>query len=138
MTTRGLIGLAGVTLVVTSTAFARDLGQWEATDADVAKWFRDLKQPDAPNMSCCGQADAYFADSFEVNKTGQTIATVTDTRDDGPLGRPHIKPGTKIIVPDYKMKYDEGNPTGHGVIFVRWDDDNAIFGVLCYITPGGV
>lgn len=119
-------------------ALARDQGQWDATDADVAKWYRDLKQPDAPNLSCCGEADAYWADSFETNKQKQTVATVTDTRDDAPLKRPHIRPGTKIIVPDHKLKYDEGNPTGHGVIFVLWSNENANFGVLCYVTPGGV
>jgi hypothetical protein len=116
-------------------SFGRDAGQWEATDADVRKWYRELMQPENPSVSCCGEADAYHADSFVV-ENGTTIAIITDTRDDGPLGRPHIEPGTRIAVPDSKLKYDAGNPTGHGVIFVQHQQGD--FYVLCYITPGGV
>jgi hypothetical protein len=78
-------------------SFGRDAGQWEATDADVRKWYRELMQPENPSVSCCGEADAYHADSFVV-ENGTTIAIITDTRDDGPLGRPHIEPGTRIAV----------------------------------------
>jgi hypothetical protein len=31
------------------------------------------------------------------------------------------------------MKWDEGNPTGHGIIFI-----GAQRQVYCYVTPGGV
>lgn len=120
-------------------ALPRDLGQWEATSADVREWYQNLKRPDSPKESCCGEADAYWADSFEV-KDGKTIAIITDTRDDIDLNRPHITPGTRIEVPNVKMKYDKGNPTGHGVIFVKWDTDDGEEGswnVLCYVTPGG-
>jgi hypothetical protein len=131
-----LLGLI-VGALFTNPAPARDNGQWDATDADVAKWFRDLKQPDAPNLSCCGEADAYYADSFEVSKDGEYIAIITDERDDAKLRRPHIKIGTRIIVPYNKLKFDDGNPTGHGVIFVGWDsEDEGYWRVLCYITPG--
>ena len=61
------------------------------------------------------------------------IAIITDERDDAPLGRPHIAPGTRIAVPNRKMKWDAGNPTGHGVIFVGLRGQ-----VLCYVAPGGV
>jgi hypothetical protein len=113
-------------------AHARDNGQWEPTDAAVRAWFRNLMQPDNPMVSCCGEADAYYADSFEV-KDDQYVAIITDTREDAPLGRPHIAPGTKVTVPNQKLKYDRGNPTGHGVIFVSTTLD-----VLCYVVPGGV
>jgi hypothetical protein len=36
-------------------------------------------------------------------------------------------------VPNYKMKWDSGNPTGHGIIFIGSDAS-----VLCYVPPGGV
>jgi hypothetical protein len=49
------------------------------------------------------------------------------------LNRPHIAAGTKVMVPNGKIKFDRGNPTGHGVIFV-----NTTLDVLCYIVPGGV
>jgi len=115
-----------------NVALARDNGQWEATAQDVREWYRNLRQPDHPRVSCCGEADAYWADSFKV-EDGKTVAIITDTRDDAPLRRPHIAPGTRVVVPDYKLKYDAGNPTGHGVIFV-----SPTGYVYCYVTPGGV
>lgn len=128
-------------LLLSLPALARDNGQWDAIDPEVGAWFQNLKQPDNPRASCCGEADAYYADSFAV-ENGQTIAIVTDTRDDAPLQRPHIKPGTRIMVPNAKLKFDDGNPTGHGVIFVKWiadgGEDDAGWQVLCYVTPGGV
>jgi hypothetical protein len=45
----------------------------------------------------------------------------------------HIDIGTKIVVPNHKLKYDASNPTGHGIIFLNPYDF-----VLCYIPPGGV
>lgn len=124
--------VAAVVLFLMWPAHARDAGQWQATDADVRTWYRELKQPDNPRVSCCGEADAYYADSFEVAGDSY-VAIITDERDDVPLGRPHIDPGTRIAVPNHKLKYDAGNPTGHGVIFVGGGKQ-----VLCYIVPGGV
>ncbi len=57
-----------------------------------------LMQPDTVRngygQSCCGQADAYWADDVHVatghNGEKYTIARITDTRDDGNLaGRQH-------------------------------------------------
>lgn len=66
-------------LIVSSTrpAHARDLGQWEVTRPEIAKWFRGLMQPDNPGIPCCGEADAYWAESFEM-KNGEYVAIVTD------------------------------------------------------------
>jgi hypothetical protein len=86
-----------------------------------------------PTSPCCGEADAYWADDVHV-RNGKTFVTITDDRDDGPLKRPHIPNGTKIEVPDIKLKWDRGNPTGHGVLFMLV---NAGL-VLCYVQPGGV
>jgi hypothetical protein len=113
-------------------AFARDNGQWENADPVISWWFRDLKQPDDPSISCCGEADAYWADSMEIID-GQVIAIITDTRPDEPLGRPHVPVGTRIKVPPYKLKWDHGNPTGHIVIFLSSDRD-----VYCYVTGTGI
>jgi hypothetical protein len=81
-------------------------------------------------VSCCGEADAYWADSFEVDGD-RYVAIITDDRD--MPGRPSIAAGTKFAVPNYKMKWDEGNPTGHGVIFIGTHGQ-----IYCYIAPGGV
>ena len=120
-----------LTAFVAALAPARDSGQWEATPEHVRNWYRGLKQPDHPRVSCCGEADAYWADSFEVDADNY-VAIITDERDDAPLGRPHVAPGTRIVVPNHKLKYDAGNPTGHGVIFLSTTRH-----VYCYVAPGG-
>jgi hypothetical protein len=102
---------AAVFVLSICKAPARDLGQWEGADPEQRKWFRGLMQPDRPNRSCCGLADAYWADSYEV-KDNQYIAIITDERDDEPLNRPHIENGRRFVVPNSKIKWDSGNPTG--------------------------
>jgi hypothetical protein len=119
-------------MVLASPVAARDLGQWENQAPEVRKWFQSLMQPDVPFRSCCGEADAYWADSFD-SSGGQYLAIITDTRPDGPLGRPHREPGEKFAIPNNKIKWDQGNPTGHGVIFLSATGD-----VYCYVPPGGV
>ena len=121
-----------VTLFGWSISAAKDIGQWEATKEDVRAWFRNLMQPDNPTISCCGEADAYYADSFGVDED-RYVAVITDERPDEPLGRRHIAPGTRVIVPNHKIKWDNGNPTGHGVIFIGSSGQ-----VFCYVVPGGV
>ena len=125
------LGIGLLALVMCVPALARDNGQWEGGSAHVRQWFKQLMQPDNPHVSCCGEADAYYADSFEV-EGDHYIAIITDERDDAPFGRPHIDVGTRIPVPNHKIKWDEGNPTGHGVIFVGQP------GVYCFVAPGGV
>jgi hypothetical protein len=41
---------------------ARDLRPWEAVDSAIREWYQALTQPDVPTASCCGEADAYWAD----------------------------------------------------------------------------
>jgi hypothetical protein len=108
-----------------SSAPARDSGQWENSPPHIRQWFQGLKQPDHPTVSCCGEADAYEADIFEV-ESDHYVAVITD-------GKGEIPNGTKILVPNHKIKWDEGNPTGHGIIFIGSHGQ-----VLCYVAPGGV
>jgi len=112
-------------------ASARDLGQWENQDPKIRKWFNSLMIPDMPAFSCCGKSDAYWSDAYEV-KGDEYVAIITDTRDDAPLGRRHIEAGTRIPIPNYRIKWDQGNPTGHGWVFIGGDE------VFCYLPPGGV
>jgi hypothetical protein len=127
-----MLALIITLLALSSPASARDLGQWENQPTYVRQWFQNLMQPDNPVMSCCGESDAYWADSFEVDH-GQYVAIITDDRPDVPLGRPHREIGEKIVVPNHKIKWDDGNPTGHGILFIGGGGQ-----VYCYITPGGV
>jgi len=119
-------------MLLASPVLAHDFGQWEAQPPEVRQWFQKLMQPDFPTQPCCGEADAYWADSFEMDD-GRYVAIITDERSDGPLGRPHREMGEKVIVPNGKIKWDEGNPTGHGIIFIGISGQ-----VYCYVPPGGV
>lgn len=114
-----------LTLVLLPPATARDNGQWGSQAADVRHWFQSLMQPDDPHSSCCGEADAFEADQFEV-QDDHYVAIITD-------GKGEIPNGTRIPVPNKKMKWDKGNPTGHGIIFI-----NARGAIYCYVVPGGV
>jgi hypothetical protein len=118
-------------MAASSELLARDLGQWASVDPSISKWFKSLMMPDNPTISCCGGADAYYADLFEADGD-RYVAIITDTRDDGPLGRHHVELGTRISVPNRKLKVNSGNPTGHGVVFLSSSDT-----VFCYVAPGG-
>lgn len=124
--------VATVLLCLVVPAFARDLGQWDETAADIRAWYQSLRQPDNPTMSCCGEADAYWADSFEVGPNGEYVAIITDERTIA--GRQYRKSGTRIVVPNHKIKTTQGNPTGHGIIFLQPGSEH----VWCYLAPGGV
>ena len=127
-----LTDMIAIGMIVTSwQASARDLGQWESQDSKIRQWYQQLMQPDVPTASCCGEADAYWADDFHV-KNGKTYVTITDDRDDASRGRPHIPVGTEIEVPQNKLKWDSANPTGHGVVFLSRGGY-----VFCYVQPGG-
>jgi hypothetical protein len=106
-------------------ALARDNGRWRGPPPAVRQWFQSLMQPDRKDQSCCGEADAYEADSFEV-EGDQYVAVITD-------GRGVIPNGTRIPAPNQKMKWDEGNPTGQGILFIGIGGQ-----VYRYVAPGGV
>lgn len=125
--------IIALTVLGLSTAIARDLGQWENSDPVTREWFKTLMQPDNPDASCCGESDAYWADEVHV-KDGKTYATITDDRPDLPLKRPHVAVGTVIEVPDHKLKFDRGNPTGHNIIFIL----SGYHMVLCFVQGTGI
>jgi hypothetical protein len=110
---------------------ARDLGQWSDVDPALSAWYRSLRQPDNPAISCCGEADSYFCD--ETFEGGKAVCVIADDRDDEKLKRPHVDNGTRILIPDHKLKWDQGNPTGRGVVFL-----SSTGHVWCYVRPGGV
>ncbi len=95
-------------------------------------WYAGLMQPDNPSMSCCGEADSYWADEIHF-RDGKTYAVITDDRDDAKLHRRHVDSGTEVEIPSNKLKWDRSNPTGHGIVFLSSSDF-----VFCYVQPGGV
>lgn len=144
-------------VVLTHVAFARNLGQWDEVghSAEVRAWFQSLVQPDtvgrtgfgAGGTSCCGEADAYYADEVRY-RYGHMIAVITDDRDDKPLGRAHEEIGTEYEIPQSKIVGPEqqlrGNPTGHVIIFLGGPSYSQTYArmnprqVLCYVMNGGV
>ena len=119
------VRIALLLIMLCAPAAARDNGQWSNSPLRVREWFQSLMQPDNPAMSCCGEADAFEADNFEV-AGDHYVAIITD-------GRGVLANGTRIDVPNSKMKWDKGNPTGHGIIFIGTKGQ-----VYCYVVPGGV
>lgn len=134
--------LVAVVLIQVQTLSARDIGQWSDGDQELRQWYAALMQPDVPETSCCGEADAYWADDVRV-RDGRVYASITDDRDDAPRGRLHVENGTEFEIPPNKLKWSNSdpqrtvkiarNPTGHGVIFISRDGY-----VFCYVLPGGV
>ena len=94
-------------------------------DPVISAWYKSLTQPDDPTMSCCGEADAFEADSFEAD--GDHYPAIITNR------KGLVADGTRIPVPNWKMKWDKGSPTGHGIIFLGADGK-----VFCYVTPSGL
>ncbi len=127
-----LAWVLGATVVVLAVirSDARDLGQWQ--DDDLSHWYASLMQPDNPSISCCGEADAYWADGIEV-VGDKVFAIITDDRPDEPLRRLHIPVGTKIEIPPHKLKFDRGNPTGHAIVFM-----SATRQVYCFVQNTGI
>lgn len=126
--------LIALAMLVASAAEARDNG-WENTPANIRQWFQSLMQPDNPAMSCCGEADSYEADEYATDGD-HYVAIVTDERSDtfsNGSARPHIPPGTRIPVPNSKIKFDQSNPTGHGYVFIGSNGQ-----LYCYCPPPGV
>lgn len=134
--------ILALALTLSAPAFARDNGQWADAPAANRQWFNSLMQPDNPIQSCCGEADAFEADEFEVNGD-HYVAIITKGGDEMPIG-------TRIDVPNAKIKWDKGNPTGHGIIFLSGvvtqrpaqsynyvDVDGKIRILYCYVPPSG-
>lgn len=130
-----------VMLAALTAALAHDDGQWDNADPVVVEWYQHLMQPDHPESSCCGEADAYWCDEIHVKAVSdtdrrvtalRTFCTITDDRPDEPRHRPHIDVGTEIEIPDFKLKWDRGNPTGHSIVFLSYSHH-----VFCFVQGGG-
>ena len=127
--------IVGVVVVIGALwvdhAYPHDAGQWGDQDPALRKWYEELMRPDAPTSSCCGEADAYFCDDYDI-RDGEPSCVITDDRPDEPRRRPHVDLGTVIRIPPVKLKWDRGNPTGRGVVFLSRQGY-----VFCYVQPGG-
>jgi hypothetical protein len=102
----------------------------DAERPDLDRWYAGLMQPDNPTASCCGEADAYWCDGLHVRQ-GKTFCVITDDRQ--VARRTPVPVGTEIEIPDRKLKWDAGNPTGHAIVFLS---SGGV--VYCYVQNGGV
>ncbi len=120
-------------LMLTGVAAAHEnKPHWASLDPATKKWLHELKRPDAPDSSCCGEADHYWCDDYFA-KDGKAYCRITDDREDKQFGRPHVPPGTIIEIPPEKLKYDRGNPTGHNIVFLSRDRY-----VFCFVQGTGI
>jgi len=95
-----LAAVAAVAMLL--PAVARDNGQWSNSPAAIRWWFQSLMEPDNPAVSCCGEPDAFVADTFEV-EGDHYVAIIT--------GRKGTLPeDTRVAVPNGKMKWDARQP----------------------------
>jgi len=128
--------IAAATLLAFSPAAGRDNGNWSDVSPERSKWFQSLLIPNTATP-CCGEADAYEADQFEV-ADGDMIAIITDGTADPVHAKPEIRDGTRFKVPANKVIREplqvKTNPTGHGWLFVRKDDTT----IFCYVLPSGL
>src|ERR1700733_14474068 len=53
-------------LIFIEIANAHDANHGAVSDPAIQQWYRHLMQPDNPTASCCGEADAYWADEIHV------------------------------------------------------------------------
>lgn len=128
-----LIGAIVVLSALISLLFSVKVSAHDHDNPQLDEWYASLKQPDNPTVSCCGTADAYWCDDWYV-RGGKTYCKITDDRDDARLGRlHHIDVGTEILIPDYKLKFDRGNPTGHSVVFLSTSEH-----VYCFVQSTGI
>jgi hypothetical protein len=120
--------VAGVLLLV-STIVSR------AHDHDrpeFNRWYETLMMPDNPSVRCCGKDDEYRCEAFVRN--GETWCRVIDDRVNP--RRPPVAIGTEIFIPPHKYKFDQGNPTGHTLVFGRPQGDD--FYVYCFVQGTGI
>lgn len=148
-----LIGL--IALVLSGSAFARDGWEGRPTVCDMPsgprlvacqEWIANIKRPDYPGASCCGDGDSYMADDFEIGPKGELYAIISaeyppitypgNTLDDGSQAAPSVAgvhKGQRILIPREKInnRPDDTNRSGHGVVFLMPSNGE----VICYRFP---
>lgn len=92
-----------------------------------AEWFMSLHQPDNPLASCCGPADQFYADRYDVDPATGGFTVKIDGFDE------------PVHVPPEKVNWNDVNPTGRGVIFMStsWAE-GARTGALVYCFVPGI
>jgi hypothetical protein len=114
----------------------------DAVGLQVCKdWISGVLQPHSKTR-CCGEGDAFIADEWEQGPDGGWVAIITEDYpsipvDDGEGGSFQslgVPKGTRIPIDPQRMDDEhQGNPTGHGVVFLSITG-NGKMNVLCFFT----
>lgn len=121
------IVIYAVVLAVASVALATWAFAHDHSRPENKEWYDTLMMPDNPGVRCCGEDDEYRCEAFVRN--GETWCRVVDDR--VIPNRPVVAVGTEIFIPPHKYKYDQGNPTGHTLVFGRPQGED--FHVYCFV-----
>lgn len=93
-------------------AYARPNQKWADVSIERQLFFGAAKMPDSPRQSCCGEADAYEADDYEVDADGGLVAILTCNEPDvidGIDGRGHQRGHCSI---QGELTYETDNGEG--------------------------
>jgi hypothetical protein len=107
-------------LLGSTTALARDYGQYEDVPPAVREWFRDLRSPNG-GAFCCDVADCL-----------RTEAQLSDDH-----WRARAPDGTWIEIPPGSVITDRGNPLGEPILCATWALNSGSWNVLCFV-PGAL
>lgn len=103
-------------LLLVTTAFAVDRGQFDDVPEHIRKWFRDARSP--TGVPCCDVADGHRTD-YDVRGGNYWV----------PIG------GTWWQVPDKAVIRTGGNPTGGAVVWYVTVRDSVE--ITCFVPADG-
>ena len=123
-----LAGGVALGMLACASALAANYVDDPDIDPVIRAWYQNAMRSDQ-DSSCCGSADAFWADKVEV-KDGKVYATITDDR----MIPGRVKRnGKRFAIPDVvNDKRRLGNPTGHTVVFISGSDI-----VICFFQATG-
>ncbi len=81
--------------------------------------------------ACCSDADAVYADDWQIMPDGSVRATVTGG---GPRNHAWAPIGKTYEVPADKILREPGNPTGRPLLFIRMGDLH----LYCFALGAGI
>jgi hypothetical protein len=99
------LGIFGLLIAAVN---ARDLGQWDAVSPEIRKWYQALMQPDVPNASCCGEADAYWAE--------KSMSETAKPTPQSPMAGPTNRAAGLTSRSERRLKFRTTNSSGTGRI----------------------
>lgn len=81
--------------------------------------------------ACCSDADAVFADDWQIQPDGSIRARVTGG---GPRNHKWAPIGREFTIPADKILREPGNPTGRPLLFLRANDLH----IYCFAMGAGI